>query len=82
MEKGKYDRKGKLGLSKLQDEILAILDESDNPNTIIELMTNLNQEKTPSKRVVFTRTMERMRTRGLVKTIGRNDSRENLWVKV
>jgi len=89
VDKGKYSRSKDKGLSKLQFKILQVLDKSafknhDKPMTLKEIVFEVtnNLEITSSAMVTYTKSLERLRKRGLIKNVGRNILREYLWEKI
>ena len=80
MDRGKYSRKESKGLSKIQLQILEILDP-DTPITGEFIRDYLNIPPTKSNLVSFGWSLRRLRKRNLIKSLGRNSKREHLWVK-
>jgi hypothetical protein len=80
MEKGTYSRIDTIGIGALQSGILNLLD-FERPITLDMLRVKLDIDDTPCNHVRLTRSLGRLRKRGLIKSLGRNSQRENLWVK-
>ena len=81
MTRGKYSRKESKGLSKIQLQILEILD----PDTSITggfMRDYLNIPPTKSNLVSFGWSLRRLRKRNLIDSLGRNSKREHLWVRL
>ena len=83
MEKGKYPRDGPKGISKLQKEILSCLDDDFNPKTLESIQDTLFSEdkQTWSNKVLLNMSLSRLRKRGLIKSTGRNQRAQNLWIR-
>jgi hypothetical protein len=80
MTRGKYDRSKEVGISKIQSDILNQLTLKPTPISVV--MKNLKIETTFSNKVSMTRSFSRLRSRGLIKSLGRSSNREHLWVKI
>lgn len=83
MEKGKYPRNGLKGISKLQREILSVLDDI-NPTTLEDIKERVfsEEKQTWSNKVLLNTSITRLKNRNLIKSLGRNSKAQNLWVKI
>jgi len=84
MERGKYERTSKAGISAVQKEILAYLFACNaNPpgyeKTIVDIRNALRLPDNWSTKTSLGRSLSRLRTRGLIRSAGRNSNNQHIW---
>ena len=82
MQKGRYSRTYKKGLSAIQKDIIDYFNSYTNApkiRTIADIQKALNLSDSWSIKTSLSRSLVRLRNRGIIKSTGRNENNYNLW---
>jgi len=83
MDRGKYIRTQKAGVSGVQKKIVDYLSnctEYPRMRTILEIQKALDLPDNWSTKTSLTRSLSRLRLRGLIRSLGRNERNQHLWI--
>ena len=83
MERGKYIRAQKAGTSGIQKKIVDYLNnctEFPRFRTIVEIQKALDIPDSWSTKTSLNRSLARLRLRGLIRSLGRNENNQHLWI--